>query len=221
MRLAARSPSARPRGAWPRLECLAAALCALACLAGAAHADVVHHVFPATAGMSAAKRRAVSAAVKAHVTAAGHTLGKKGAAVWLLATRLRKEASRYVLALRYRKKTEKDAREATGAADPAELLSVLAELLDKVLPRTGGGATGSAALPPLPAELPSALPPPEPRAKGESDLVTGVKTEGGKPVLSTWAEDQPTWKNLYTPPTKLAPFPPPIEPPPLLGDLHP
>jgi hypothetical protein len=160
-----------------------------------AAADVIYHSHPPGYGVTKEVRREIARSVREHVLAAGHRLGPKRRAKHLLATEIAVDRGQYVVVVRFHAKSEKKPKQFVGTARREELLGMLAEFLEQVLPRKSRG------------ELP-APPPPEPAAETPAAAVT-----------STWVEDQPQWPDLYQPPEKLAPFPGATDPPPKIGEI--
>jgi hypothetical protein len=161
-------------------------------------ADVIHHSLPVGHGVSRDIRREIARAVREHVREAGHRLGKKRKAKRILETIVSRDGQTYVVLVRLRPRKGTGMKQLVGTTLREGVLSTLAQFLEQVLP-TGRGTLFRDA-PPGAAVLPGERP--------------------GHEVVSTWLEDQPSWPDLHDPPTRLAPFPPPVDPPPRIGEIR-
>jgi hypothetical protein len=158
-----------------------------------AAADIIYHAHPPGHGVSQELRRQIARSVRDHVQAAGHRLGPKRRARYLLATEIAVDRGQYVVLVRFRAKSEKNPRQFVGTARREELLGMLAEFLEQLLPTR------------FPREIPALARP-----------GAGVPAQA---VTSTWVEDQPEWPDLSRPPVELAPFPEATDPPPKVGEI--
>jgi hypothetical protein len=172
-----------------------AALWILAWVPALAGAEVIHFTLPRMAGVPRAVRAEVGRAVRAAVEAAGHRLGLRRRAKFLLSTQVRKRGPHYFVSVRFREKASRRIQIASGKAHRDGLGALVASLVHEFLP-----------LPRRPA----------PQAQ-----LPRVETRPPPVLVTPWVGTRPPWPDIYRPdPKQIRPFPVPVDPPPEIGEFR-